>query len=68
MTGGPVHQRIIYAVNDVVTSESPCRERNADTVGEHRVEIGLRNGRSVRVAADIPDIVLHRMIRIAEAS
>ena len=35
---------------------------------EHLVEIGLRNGRTVRVTADVPDSVLHRMIRLAEAS
>ncbi|SEC57905.1 transposase [Rhizobiales bacterium GAS191] len=34
----------------------------------HRVEIGLRNGRSVRVAADVPEAILHRIIRIAEAT
>ncbi|SDR38870.1 transposase [Rhizobiales bacterium GAS113] len=34
----------------------------------HRVEIGLRNGRSVRVGADVPEAVLHRIMRIAEAT
>jgi transposase len=37
-------------------------------VREHHVEIGLRNGRTVRITADVPDSVLHRMIRIAETS
>lgn len=50
-------------------SEIPCRNReDGDATREHRVEIGLRNGRTVRIAADVPDSVLHRMIRIAEAS
>jgi transposase len=35
---------------------------------EHHIEIGLRNGRSLRVPSDVPDAVIHRMIRIAEAS
>jgi len=48
--------------------EGPSREGDADGVREHHVEIGLRNGRSVRISVDVPDIVLHRMIRIAEAS
>jgi hypothetical protein len=28
----------------------------------------LRNGRSLRVMADVPDKVLHRLMRIAEQS
>jgi transposase len=49
--------------------EFACRNGDdADAVREHRVEIGLRNGRTVRISADVPDGVLHRMIRIAEAS
>jgi transposase len=45
--------------------------RNSDDGGaarEHHIEIGLRNGRTVRISADVPEGVLHRMIRIAEAS
>ena len=34
----------------------------------HPVEIGLRSGRSLRFAADIPDRVLMRLIRVAEAA
>ena len=54
---------------ELVADEAPERDA-ADPGGErdHRVEIRLRNGRSVLVAADVPDLVLQRMIRIAEAS
>lgn len=51
-----------------LASELPSRDGDGDAVREHRVEIGLRNGRTVRILADIPEDVLHRMIRIAEAS
>jgi transposase len=34
----------------------------------HPVEIGLRSGRTLRFAADIPDRVLMRLIRVAEAA
>ena len=34
----------------------------------HPVEIGLRNGRTLRFAADLPDRVLMRLIRVAEAA
>jgi transposase len=37
-------------------------------VGAHHVEIMLRNGRSLRVTADVPDKVLHRLMRLAEQS
>jgi transposase len=37
-------------------------------VGAHHIEIMLRNGRSLRVMADVPDKVLHRLMRIAEQS
>lgn len=33
-----------------------------------RVEIGLRNGRILRLPGDAPDSVVMRMIRIAEAA
>lgn len=36
--------------------------------GAHHIEIMLRNGRSLRVMADVPDKVLHRLMRIAEPS
>jgi transposase len=52
-----------------LASEIACRNRaDGDARREHRVEIGLRNGRTVRISADVPDDVLHRVIRIAEAS
>ncbi len=52
-----------------LASEIACRSRDdGDAVREHHVEIGLRNGRTVRISADVPDDVLRRMIRIAEAS
>jgi len=52
-----------------LASEIPHRNRDdGDAAREHHVEIGLRNGRTVRITADVPDSVLHRMIRIAEAS
>jgi transposase len=37
-------------------------------VGAHHIEIMLRNGRSLRVMASVPDKVLHRLMRIAEQS
>jgi transposase len=52
----------------VELAEDRCGERDTDAVRGHHVEIGLRNGRTVRISADVPDVVLHRMIRIAEAS
>ena len=50
--------------------ELACEGRTGegDAVREHRVEIGLRNGCTVRISGDVPEDVLHRMIRIAEAS
>jgi transposase len=48
--------------------EVPCCASEGDAVREHRVEIGLCNGRTVRISADVPEDVLRRMIRIAEAS
>jgi transposase len=36
--------------------------------GAHHLEIMLRNGRSLRITADVPDQVLHRLMRIAERS
>jgi transposase len=55
---------------ELVADEAHPERNGADPGGErdHRVEIRLRNGRSVLDAVDIPDLVLHRMIRIAEAS
>ena len=55
---------------ELVADETRSERDAADPGGErdHRVEIRLRNGRSVLVAADVPDLALHRMIRIAEAS
>jgi transposase len=46
----------------------PGHESKAVLTCAHPIEIVLRNGRSLRVAHDVPDTVLHRMIRIAEAS
>jgi transposase len=53
-----------------LAAEPGIRGPSADGVvaREHHIEIGLRNGRSLRVPSDMPDAVLHRMIRIAEAS
>jgi transposase len=39
-----------------------------DPSNERRVEIGLRNGRIVRTAADLPESLLIRIIRIAEST
>jgi transposase len=36
--------------------------------GAPSVEIGLRNGRTIRTAADLPEPLLTRLIRIAEAA
>jgi transposase len=39
-----------------------------DPSNGRRVEIGLRNGRIVRTAADLPESLLIRIIRIAEST
>jgi len=36
--------------------------------GAHHLEIMLRNGRSLRITADVPDQVLHRLMRVVERS
>jgi transposase len=36
--------------------------------GVHHVEIVLRNGRSLRITADVPDNVLRRLMRVGELS
>jgi transposase len=41
---------------------------SAGPTHDGHVEIGLRNGRSLRVGFDVPDSVVFRMIRLAEAS
>ncbi|ANY83205.1 hypothetical protein BB934_28050 (plasmid) [Microvirga ossetica] len=41
---------------------------NAFPANERHVEIGLRNGRIVRAAADLPENLLMRAIRIAESA
>ncbi|KAF0136090.1 MAG: transposase family protein [Methylocystaceae bacterium] len=60
-----------------VAVELAGRDENRDMVGPaevpgavvaHHVEIMLRNGRSLRVMVDVPDKVLHRLMRIAEQS
>ncbi len=63
--------------SNFVAVELAGRDENRDMVGPaevpgavvaHHVEIMLRNGRSLRVMADVPDKVLHRLMRIAEQS
>lgn len=58
-----------------VAVELAASDKSRDTIGPtadsgagdaHHIEIMLRNGRSLRVMADVPDNVLHRLIRIAE--
>jgi len=44
------------------------RDGLAISAHDRHVEIGLRNGRSLRVGFDVPDGVVFRMIRLAEAS
>jgi transposase len=44
----------------------PVGDRGA--VGVHHVEIVLRNGRSLRITADVPDNVLRRLMRVGELS
>lgn len=40
-----------------------------DGVGhDHHVEVGLRNGRSIRIVASVPEAVLRRLVRIVEAA
>jgi transposase len=52
-----------------VTEDEPGRGVGCSgDAPSHRVEIGLRNGRTLRIAADIPDRVLVRLIRAAEAA
>ena len=41
---------------------------NAVFAHDRRIEIGLRNGRIVRAAADVPEDLLMRAIRIAESA
>jgi transposase len=36
--------------------------------GAHHLEIMLRTGRSLRITADVPDQVLHRLMRVVERS
>ena len=43
-------------------------EGDGGTAGDVRVEIGLRNGRILRVTGDVPDALVTRLIRIAEAA
>jgi len=49
-------------VDAAAADEAPVTE------GGPRLEIGLRNGRCLRLAGDIPDAVVLRFIRLAEAS
>ena len=42
------------------------RDGAAISVHDRHVEIGLRNGRSLRVGFDVSDSVVFRMIRLAE--
>jgi len=53
-----------------VAPERDIHRLASDSVAarERHIEIGLRNGRSLRVPSDVPDAVIHRMIRIVEAS
>ncbi len=44
----------------------PVGDRGAVSV--HHAEIVLRNGRSLRITADVPDNVLHRFMWVAEFS
>jgi len=39
-----------------------------DDRGVHHVEIVLRNGRCLRITADVPDNVLRRLMRVGELS
>ncbi|RJF86458.1 IS66 family insertion sequence hypothetical protein [Oleomonas cavernae] len=52
-----------------ISSDDGRTERggDADLVHGYQVEIVVRNGRSVRVASDVPDVIVQRMIRLAEA-
>ncbi len=47
---------------DVVARASACAS------DDRRLEIGLRNGRTIRVMGDLPDSLLARVIRIAETA
>jgi transposase len=67
--GPPSGERPVFLpvdlIGDAVRRESAGA--GAEARRGHAVEIGLRDGRSLRVAAEVPEATLHRLIRIVEA-
>ena len=63
----PTGKAVFLPVEVTEDEPGPGAGCGGDVPG-HPVEIGLRNGRSLRFAADIPDRVLMRLIRVAEAA
>ena len=63
----PTGKAVFLPVEVTEDEPSPGAGCRGD-VPSHPVEIGLRSGRTLRFAADIPDRVLMRLIRVAEAA
>ena len=63
----PTGKAVFLPVEVTEDEPGPGAGCGGDVPG-HPVEIGLRSGRSLRFAADIPDRVLMRLIRVAEAA
>ena len=63
----PMHKTVFLPVEVTEDEPGPGAGCCGDMPG-HPVEIGLRNGRTLRFAADLPDCVLMRLIRVAEAA
>lgn len=60
--------KAVFLPVEVTQDESGLGAGCDRDVPGHSVEIGLRNGRTLRFAADLPDRVLMRLIRVAEAA
>jgi transposase len=52
---------------ELTAPDKRSEQGGAVVAHDGHVEIGLRNGRSLRVGFDVPDSVVFRMIRLAEA-
>lgn len=51
-----------------IAEPGPAKAANGAASQERAIEIGLRNGRTVRAAADLAEDLLMRAIRIAETA
>ena len=63
----PTGKAVFLPVEVTEDEPGPGAGCGGDVPG-HPVEIGLRSGRTLRFAADIPDRVLMRLIRVVEAA